>query len=52
LSCDVRHYFHTNCIEKWIVTKNECPLCRKEINAKDLKEFDKKLDNLLRVSAT
>lgn len=47
LSCDVRHYFHTACIEQWIKTKNECPLCRQEINANDLKEFDKKLDRLL-----
>ena len=51
LSCDVRHYFHSTCIEQWIKTKNECPLCRKEINVADLKEFDKKLDGLLRDSA-
>jgi len=51
LSCDVRHYFHNHCIEQWIKTKNECPLCRKEINVADLKEFDKKLDGLLRETA-
>ena len=22
------HFFHTNCIKKWIETKNECPVCK------------------------
>jgi hypothetical protein len=47
LSCDVKHYFHTACIENWIKTKNECPLCRKAINPRDLKDFNKNLDSLL-----
>ena len=31
LSCDVKHYFHSECIKQWIKTKNTCPLCRTEI---------------------
>ncbi|GJZ19841.1 E3 ubiquitin protein ligase MBR1-like protein [Tanacetum coccineum] len=25
---DCRHEFHTDCISKWVLCKNECPLCR------------------------
>lgn len=39
LSCDIKHYFHTECIERWLKEKNECPLCRSEINPRDLQEF-------------
>lgn len=51
LSCDVKHYFHTGCIEQWIKTKNQCPLCRTEIKQQDLKEFNKDLDRRLNVEA-
>jgi hypothetical protein len=40
LSCDIKHYFHTTCIEQWVVTNPNCPLCRKAINDKDLKVFN------------
>ena len=36
LSCDIKHYFHTDCIERWLKEKNECPLCRTEIRPRDL----------------
>jgi hypothetical protein len=26
LSC--RHYFHKECIDRWTVEKNNCPICR------------------------
>ena len=33
LSCDNKHYFHTNCVEQWIEQgKNTCPLCRQDID--------------------
>ena len=47
LSCNVQHYFHEQCIKQWIRTKTQCPLCRAEINAKDLAEFNKNLDQEL-----
>ena len=28
------HMFHSNCIEKWLKNKKECPLCRQKINPK------------------
>lgn len=32
LSCDSRHYFHTECLIKWIKQgKNQCPYCRADI---------------------
>ena len=39
LSCDIRHYFHSECIETWMKEKNQCPLCKKEINVQSLKDF-------------
>ena len=31
LTCHETQIFHTNCLENWIVNKNECPNCRKRI---------------------
>jgi len=37
LPCNETHYFHTECVAKWIREgKNNCPLCRKVINEEDL----------------
>lgn len=33
LKCDKRHYFHTNCLEDWLKTKLECPLCKRVVQA-------------------
>ena len=47
LSCDIKHYFHSSCIEQWIKTNPNCPLCRVAINEKDLKSFNAQIDRLL-----
>ena len=41
LKCDERHYFHSDCIIRWISEgKNNCPLCRKPIeNVNELREM-------------
>jgi hypothetical protein len=26
-----KHLFHSNCLNKWLVMKNYCPICRKAI---------------------
>ena len=26
--CDNKHYFHQDCIEKWIIRNKSCPICR------------------------
>ena len=31
LKCDISHIFHSKCLEKWIKTNDECPLCRTKI---------------------
>ena len=51
LSCDIKHYFHTECIEQWIKVKNECPLCRAEIRPRDLEEFQREVDRLVEEDA-
>ena len=42
LSCNQKHFFHTNCIEKWIQNRNvidlegpKCPICRTAIKVED-----------------
>ena len=37
LPCDIRHYFHTECIKNWLKEKTKCPLCNKEIKEDDMK---------------
>ena len=49
LPCNIKHYFHHDCIEQWMKTNNVCPLCRKEINRDELNKFNKELDELLAV---
>ena len=39
LPCDIRHYFHSHCIEDWIKENNICPLCKKEITVEGMKEL-------------
>ena len=39
LPCSNLHYFHTQCIERWMTEKHECPLCRKEFNPEELETF-------------
>lgn len=41
LKCDERHYFHSDCIIRWISEgKNNCPLCRKPIeNVNDIRDM-------------
>lgn len=48
LSCDIRHCFHSQCIERWMELKNECPLCKKHIDPKSLMEFNKQLERRAR----
>lgn len=37
LPCDIRHYFHTECIENWLQTKNNCPLCKTDVTLQTIK---------------
>lgn len=45
LPCDIRHYFHTDCIEQWFRQNTTCPLCKKEINIEDMEKMNKKFEN-------
>ena len=32
--CSCKQTFHYNCINKWIKSKEDCPICRKKINTR------------------
>lgn len=32
---DCKHYFHSICINQWLINKKECPICKTIINFKD-----------------
>ena len=44
LPCNINHYFHTECIERWIKENPTCPICRAEITPEALEEFSKNID--------
>lgn len=35
---DCMHKFHTNCVMKWIIHKNNCPICRNTIVKEKIKK--------------
>ena len=39
LPCNIKHYFHTECITEWLKKKPECPLCRHKITIEELETF-------------
>ena len=43
LPCDVRHYFHANCIEEWSSRNNTCPLCKAPFTIESIREFNRRL---------
>lgn len=32
LKCDPRHFFHADCIKKWLLINANCPICRCEVD--------------------
>lgn len=48
LPCDIRHYFHTACIEQWLMENPMCPLCRSPVTAEEISRvaqlYQRKLD--------
>jgi len=47
LDCSNRHQFHQECLTKWIVHNDNCPLCREKINADDKPSWDNLNDTAL-----
>ena len=45
LPCDVRHYFHPECISDWIKQQNTCPLCKKVISKEEMKKLSEEIDD-------
>ena len=39
LSCDVRHFFHTECVKHWLHRQNRCPLCKAEVDYKNIAAY-------------
>ena len=40
LPCNSNHIFHEDWIAKWLETKNNCPLCKKDIAKQLIKNAD------------
>lgn len=38
LPCHVNHLFHTSCIRPWLLQNRHCPLCKREVDPKDLND--------------
>ena len=36
LPCDIRHYFHTACIEQWLLINASCPLCKTSVTLEEI----------------
>lgn len=36
LPCHKQHYFHTGCIETWLVESPLCPMCKKSVDMQAL----------------
>ena len=45
LPCDIKHYFHTGCIQSWFEQSSSCPLCKAEITKEEMEELEKKLES-------
>eukprot|EP00347_Sterkiella_histriomuscorum_P011062 403373898 len=43
LPCDIRHYFHTDCITDWFRQNNVCPLCKTQISKQDMDKLQQDL---------
>ena len=43
LPCDVRHYFHAECISSWSKKNSTCPLCKTPFSVAAIREFNNKL---------
>ena len=49
LHCDVRHYFHTDCIKDWLARNPVCPLCKTNIESAKLKKFNEGIQKEIKV---
>ena len=47
LPCNIKHFFHRRCIRDWLERTPQCPLCKKQVTPSKLKEFGKRVDELL-----
>ena len=48
LPCDVRHYFHTECIENWYNQQGReyCPLCKEEFTLEQVDDYNGRFTEL------
>lgn len=42
------HFFHCNCLEKWVKKNRSCPVCKFSLLKKDMIKFEQNYQNLLK----
>ena len=47
LPCDVRHYFHTECIRGWLQQSDQCPLCKATITKEAMDKLSKEFEDIV-----
>jgi hypothetical protein len=45
MPCDIRHVFHTKCIEEWFLNENCCPMCKTPITNAEMRRIDEIIAN-------
>ena len=44
LPCDIRHYFHTECIEDWLELTMNCPICKVPVTHETINQANQQFE--------
>ena len=51
LPCDIKHYFHQNCIENWFKYHTACPFCKKDVTIDEIRKTKADYEQKLKAGA-